>query len=773
MNRRMKRQYAWSLAFVLILVGIASVTRTQPAFWVPAVMLAVTVAMPMLWSLSHDLAYVLGSAAPSAEDVPIFIWDLLGKAQRRYSFDMGLHLKEASRKMPAKFRPALRQTLVLPEIPLSSAGVDTSAKIGDGAEAEIFLTKGLKPEAVKLLRPERHQTRAIWQQKLRKIPEGLPGQVIAPNALLVDNHGTVIGYKMMHLPNARTLGDLIKERVRGQLSDQEVHAIGLSLCELRDGLHRAGVVIGEINPENFLVLGTTVLLVDFDSCQFGGFDAKTWNPDYLSPEAAKLIKGEIVLSGKYNQRTDNYGINVLLFKLYTKLHPMLSGVQKGPTAVPFKERVFQDISVHHPTVRVSERIDTMPIELYIYFEDFFLKGKRGLVLNTDVFARICGKTTHVPTKASQWSKLPLEVVKDPFALRELTGSVKRLGAEVFAPTHEDGALRYYMVSAHGTMTTPDGVETALSNDMRPLISRRNVTAWVEAGKVNSANTPIAFESPNGIEAVRADASYLGNPSVAILDGMPIFALGKTVSYLKPDGTLMPFSTVPEDSVEFFSGSREVLAAHFSKGSYAGADLMVWDPVTDDIAFVHMEDVHEVPGKVEDIRVEFSPSEIWIMLQTKDGQGTSQYLMVYGHDGAVKYGASHVGAAHPDLGQLTTSKLVHVPETDKSRERHILLTRNGDAEVFGYERQNEKFIRVSRIYSFELNAILRSGGALSYRNGFIEAVGGQFSVRLPIRHSRTHIARRAVKSALLDAEARGVVPFRGIPTWRSSMRANVA
>ena len=140
--------------------------------------------------------------------------------------------------------------------------------IGKGGEADVF-TIG-NGQVLKLFKPASHPDYAgqpheqqqaearlaEHQAKLPAFPSHVPGRVVRPELLAMDRSGqTILGYTMRFLHGATVLMRYAERSFRqAGVSHATVVALFRDLHQTLWALHRAGVVIGDFNDLNVLVL---------------------------------------------------------------------------------------------------------------------------------------------------------------------------------------------------------------------------------------------------------------------------------------------------------------------------------------------------------------------------------------------------------------------------------------------------------------------------------------------------------------------------------------
>ncbi len=166
------------------------------------------------------------------------------------------------------------------------------ASLGSGGEGEIFSTD--RPDVVaKIYHPNRLTMRRF--EKLRVMRRGLDWTdqatygICWPLAILYTNHGVFCGYAMRKA-KGKPLGNSLF--VRSELEatfpswdrSQLVTLSHTILGKIRI-LHDANVLLGDINPQNFLIDDeNSVFLVDCDSYQVDAFPCPVGSIDFTPPE---------------------------------------------------------------------------------------------------------------------------------------------------------------------------------------------------------------------------------------------------------------------------------------------------------------------------------------------------------------------------------------------------------------------------------------------------------------------------------------------------------
>ena len=229
------------------------------------------------------------------------------------------------------------------------------------------------------------------QLKLKEFPKGLPDQVIAPIALAYDGVSRVIGYVMVHVTNATPLIEYktAKFRRENSITLERILRIMANLYKVVAAVHACGVVIGDFNDKNVLVLpDDTVYLLDADSFQFGRWECTTFVNGFVDPQIVEPREGSpkaFKKIGSHTRLTDLYALMVMLFQLTVRVHPYTDGFCAGVNGegqVPEVQRIHQRLSVFHDRVSlpdIATPFDRLPADIVDCFRQVFVEGKRGVL----------------------------------------------------------------------------------------------------------------------------------------------------------------------------------------------------------------------------------------------------------------------------------------------------------------------------------------------------------------------------------------------------------
>ncbi len=193
-------------------------------------------------------------------------------------------------------------------------------EIGAGGEGTVFATNRHGVLA-KVYKPARLTTGR--KQKLDlMVARGLGSSgwsssgICWPEDVLEDGTGEFRGY-LMPQGEGRSLGKTLFIRSELQVAFPQwnrahLATLGLSVLERVQALHREGVIIGDINPENFLVKDErTVFFVDTDSYQLSGYPCPVGTVHFTPPE----LQGANFSSLLRTREHENFAVATLLFMI--------------------------------------------------------------------------------------------------------------------------------------------------------------------------------------------------------------------------------------------------------------------------------------------------------------------------------------------------------------------------------------------------------------------------------------------------------------------------
>ncbi|MCZ7677793.1 MAG: hypothetical protein M5U28_03050 [Sandaracinaceae bacterium] len=223
-----------------------------------------------------------------------------------------------------------------------------STLLGTGGEADVYDAGGGRaikvfkgpdhPDVRDLpaLRDAARERLAEHQHKLARFPRGLPPRVVAPERLATDRPGgSVVGYAMRLVAGAEPLARYAEPRFRQQGVDpNDVVAVLRDLHLTVCALHRAGIVLGDLNDRNVLVEGTRAHLIDADSFQFGPYFCGVFTERFVDPMLCDPALGAPVPVRRYGESSDWYAYAAMLFSTLLCVGPFGRRAQATRSRAP-------------------------------------------------------------------------------------------------------------------------------------------------------------------------------------------------------------------------------------------------------------------------------------------------------------------------------------------------------------------------------------------------------------------------------------------------------
>ncbi|WP_426755802.1 hypothetical protein [Myxococcus sp. Y35] len=526
--------------------------------------------------------------------------------------------------------------------------------LGKGGEADVFdLGDG---RALKVFKPPEHPDYAglpdaqaaararlaEHQHKLPAFPAGLPGRVVVPQALATDKRGrTVLGYAMRKLEGVEPL------RRFGEPSFRRAGATAARVVEVLGGLHRAlgavhdaGVVVGDFNDLNVLVVGDAdAHLIDADSFQFGAFLCPVFTERFLDPR--RLGGGNaqgLIPSRPATRESDWYAYAVALMQSLLCVGPH-GGVHrpKSPSARATPAgRVLQRITVFHPEVQYPKPalpLATLPDDMLHVLHGVFVEDQRGVfprpLLEGLRFVPCASCGVEHARAACPTCRPHATAAATPVVSARGQVTATRLfstrGVLVHA-SNEEGTLRW-LYHAEGAYRREDG-RVVLRGPLDPSLR------WALQGEVTlvGREREVAVLAPGRTpERVGVDAPE-GRPAFATNARHRYWAVG---GGLWRDGLHGPerIGDVLEGQTRLFVGPRFGLGFHRA-GGLRGAFVF-------DAERVGLKDGLALPwptGKLVDAECVFDGPQAWLFLVEESGGRTLHHCVVVGADGGVRASA---------------------------------------------------------------------------------------------------------------------------------------
>ena len=284
--------------------------------------------------------------------------------------------------------------------------VDPATAVGKGGEAEVFnLGDGT---VLKLWKAEDHPDHASapdpvharkaaaarLKEQAKKLPaliaraSSLPSSMVAPLAAAFDRTGKIAGYTMPFLAGGEVIYSFGTRAYRDAATDPAVltaSAINMlrQLYAATAAVHGAGVVIGDFNDLNGLVIGDKVFLIDADSAQFDAFKCLTYTTTFVDPLNCDPGAKAPHLVRPHGVDSDWYAFTIMLMQTLLFVGPY-GGIFKptDPTKRVLQgRRPLVRATIFGPDIRYPAPaipLDRLPDELLHHLEAVFMRDQRGV-----------------------------------------------------------------------------------------------------------------------------------------------------------------------------------------------------------------------------------------------------------------------------------------------------------------------------------------------------------------------------------------------------------
>ncbi|MBX3162193.1 MAG: serine/threonine protein kinase [Deltaproteobacteria bacterium] len=256
-------------------------------------------------------------------------------------------------------------------------GYRVDALLAEGGMGAVYAASHLvlpRRAAVKVLHPSmmgraRAVERTLQEAQILEEIAGPSVAAIYDAGILADGRPWVA----MELLEGATLAAILDER--GRLPALEVARVALALAQALARAHAVDVFHRDIKPDNVLVAGERVKLIDWGIARVGNMprltdvDSAPGTPQYMSPEQ--------VYGGAIDGRTDVYTLGVVMYELLVGAPPFL-----GETAV--------EIALQHVTAqptRIGPVVPGLPADL----DDLILAMRAKIPTARPTIAAVCEK----------------------------------------------------------------------------------------------------------------------------------------------------------------------------------------------------------------------------------------------------------------------------------------------------------------------------------------------------------------------------------------------
>lgn len=349
---------------------------------------------------------------------------------------------------------------------LGAGGEGTVYRLGADRAVKVFLAP---PSSAKV-------------KKLEAFPRSLAALAVGPDEIALGRDGRPVGYAMRRIDGAIDLARLGSRKHRqGAVSCAEVCAIFARLRERLLAVHRAGVVVGDLNAGNVLVAGGEPHLIDAESMQYAGFACEVAHERTCDP---RLYGVDLARAPAFDAGSDWYAFAVLLFSCLLYVHPFGGAHPTLPTLV---RRAEARISVLSPVValpKAAESPDVLPDDLRAWFTRVFEADLRATPPEALLAARwttcACG-VEHARTRCPRCAVVvapPPPSVTRGSARASLVASA---GRGRFVAAASSGGRLAWLVLEGTTLRREDGAALPIAAGPGARFALEGDATWVVQG----------------------------------------------------------------------------------------------------------------------------------------------------------------------------------------------------------------------------------------------------------------------------------------------------
>ena len=534
------------------------------------------------------------------------------------------------------------------------------AMIGAGGEAEIYdLGDSV---ALKLFKPPTHpdfqgrpteqqaarERLHVHQRKLPAFPLALPPQIVQPRALATDRRGRhIAGYTMRLIGGAVPLLRYNDPGTRPASADQvatqqAVVTIFRKLHDLIARSHHAGMVIGDLNDLNVLIVGGDVYLIDVDSWAFGPYPSTQYTARFVDPLACEAGGHGLIWKGPHTQQSDWYAFAVMLMEGLLGVHPY-GGVYRPANKAdhtPPDLRPLKRITIFHPDVRYPKQAPhytVLPDALLDYLHGVLADSRRNgfpvHLLDTLRWQR-CPACALVYARdvCPQCTQPAAATVLPPVAVVRGAVSAKRVfhttGA-VLAAAFQDGALRWISQARGSDVLTREDGGTLSTGLLRVDGAPPRFSIQGAATLVAASGQLLVFQPGKPVERASVDH---------VAGGAPIFDANTHRRYWLGAGRLLRDGLwgVPEAIGEVLAGqTRFWVGEHFGFGFWRAGHVSF--AFVFDAARRGLRETAQLaigPSEIVDATCAFAAERCWFFMSTREGSKLIYRCAVLRPDGTV-------------------------------------------------------------------------------------------------------------------------------------------
>lgn len=222
----------------------------------------------------------------------------------------------------------------------------------------------------------------LTPEKFNDLSKIQSANVVKPLALLkTDEYGKVVGFLSNYIDNVDQLSLYFTKdfKISNSLSNQDILDLVINMQKTVKSIHQAGCQIVDLNEYNILVSKKdkrTPYFIDTNSYQ---------TPTSKATALMESVKDHTIQNNNYNEMSDWYSFGILIFQLFTNLHPY-KGRHPNYKINELSKRMKEGVSVLDSKSTIPKNVEsfsTIPTEYMDWFVELFKNNKRVLPPDED------------------------------------------------------------------------------------------------------------------------------------------------------------------------------------------------------------------------------------------------------------------------------------------------------------------------------------------------------------------------------------------------------
>lgn len=426
--------------------------------------------------------------------------------------------------------------------------LNPNKKFASGGEGSIFMHPKNKQKCIKIYHTPKSASIVDSYKQLGALNSTY---FIKPEKMLFSPKGELAGFEMQYIDINNFF--ILKKLMTKSFCDQNnfdrtfKYNVYLNLKKAIEDAHNKNIVIGDLNPYNILFDKlANIYFVDVDS-----FATKH------KPHSGVLLEDirDWILHPQINHQTDAFAFDVLVFWMFTYLHPY-----RGTTKLykNLEERVIKNASVLQPN-KIPDLITPPVYEKFTnqhilnQFEEVFEKRKRFLV---DL-----GNASVVPQNVPAFQ--PINLNSSDLFIRIIAEDIVWADASLglLAVKYKSGAYKVFNLANYGVCSevesfTADEVFLGNNNYVKKRQNRLyfgnnylvNVDLPSNSLSINTNNTLFVLDQDSNYawkfaidniinNNIQSEKIEIYSPSVQVTDGAVLCFIGDSYWLFLPNKTL--------------------------------------------------------------------------------------------------------------------------------------------------------------------------------------------------------------------------------------------